>query len=398
MKEVKALTRFLALLFLIVGVVVWSATGVIQADEEEGAAVLTALNIGKADCLLLQWADQAFLIDTGYEQNYPALETMLAQYGVTHLNGVFITHCHKDHLGGLLPLLKSKTGIDALYAPAYYADVKGPHPVSLAAAARGMGVTFLKAGDAIPAGEDAAFTVLGPITLNEDNENNNSLVMRFACPQGSILLAGDMKEDEEFDLLAAGVFEKTDVLKVGHHGDNKASTLKMLRIVQPKVSLILTSSQEENDTPARGVLTRLTAAGSKIYVSQDAHDALRVTLKNGVPAVEDVSWEGVPARAEGIKMSINVKNDLLTIQNSGDSPLSLKGCALYSSQGGDLFYLPEGEIAPGGEYTVGSRSTDGACDAVWNVKRVWSKKKRDVALLADAWGRTLACTDNGIWE
>lgn len=396
------LTRILAVFLILAGIVSWSLPAVTQADAQEpaGALRLVALNIGKADCLLLLWEDHAYLIDAGYEQTYPALETMLSQYGVTHLDGVFLTHCHKDHFGGMAALAQSKITIGSWYASEIYYDVKpGQHPAALAAASRGMTVTYLTAGDQIPAGSGGAFQVLGPVAVSEDNENNNSLVLRFSCPAGSVLLAGDMKEDEEYDLLRAGAFEKTDVLKVGHHGDSKASTLNMLRAVQPRVSLILTSTQEEADTPARGTLNRLAAVGSQVFVSQDARDAWQVTLENGGVTVEDVAWQGVPARAEGISLHMDVDNDLLTIENQGTSPLSLKGCRLYSSRGDDLLTLPEdGVIAPGGRYTVGSRATQGSVDCLWNIKRVWHQKKLDTAILYDAFGRPLACTDNGFSE
>ncbi|MBR1585089.1 MAG: MBL fold metallo-hydrolase [Clostridia bacterium] len=393
------MSRILALFMLLAGLASFTSPGASRADESDGAVRLAALNIGKADCLLLLWEDQAYLIDAGYEQTSPALLTMLNQFGVTHLNGVFLTHCHKDHYGGLMALAGSSISIDAWYAAEIYYDVKpNQHPAVLAAAAKGTPVTWLKAGDALPAGAHGQFDVLGPTTVNDDNENNNSLVLRFSCPQGSILLTGDMKEDEEYDLLKAGVFSPTDVLKVGHHGDNKASTLQMLRAVQPKVSLILTSSEEERDTPARSTLSRLAAVGSQVYVSQDAHDGWLVTLRGGVPTVTDIQWDGVPARADGIRLSIDVKNDLLTIYNEGSAPLSLAGCTLYSSKGDELLSLPADEIAPGGQYTVGSRTTDGPCDARWNEKRVWHQKKLDLALLYDAFGRPLACTDNGLPE
>lgn len=398
----KVLTRILAFFLLLAGIVSWSLPGVPQADlqEDAGTLRLIALNIGKADCLLLMWEDQAYLIDAGYEQNYPAVETLLNQYGVTHLNGVFLTHCHKDHFGGLMALAQSKIAVDFWYAPEIYYDVKpGQHPAALAAASRGMPVTYLKAGDEIAAGDAGSFRVLGPVTVNEENENNNSLVLRFSCPAGSILLAGDMKDDEEYDLLRAGAFEKTDVLKVGHHGDSKATTLNMLRAVQPKVSLILTSTQEEIDTPARGVLSRLAAAGSQVYVSQDAHDAWQVTLRDGKITVDDVIWQNVPARSEGVSLRMDVNNDLLTILNSSSVLLSLEGCVLYSSRGDDLLTLPsDAAVAPGGQYTVGSRATRGDSDCLWNIKRVWHQKKLDIAILYDAFGRPLACTDNGFPE
>ncbi len=98
-----------------------------------------------------------------------------------------------------------------------------------------------------------------------------------------------MKEDEEYELLQAGAFSSCDVLKVGHHGDNKATGKKMLKIVQPDVAVILTDSREEPDTPASSTLKRLDNVDCVSYISQDFSDALLITLKKGQkPTVTDV--------------------------------------------------------------------------------------------------------------
>lgn len=391
----KKLLPVFALLLALSGILLWRApTPAVSASQD--AVQLIALNIGKADCMLLLWEDQAFLIDAGYEQNYPAIKIMLEQFQVARLNGVILTHCHEDHFGGLIPLAKSDVVIDQWYAAEISYDVKpGKHPGALAAASRGASMQYLKAGDVIPVGEQGALTVLGPLTVNEENENNNSLVLRFSCPQGSILLAGDMKDDEENDLLRARLFSPTDVLKAGHHGDNKASTLNMLRAVQPKATLILTSTQEENDTPARSTLSRLAAAGSQVYVSQDFQDAILLTLKNGTPEVTDIAWQGVPPRAKDITLRIDGNDDILIIQNKSKEPLSLKDGYVYSTRGNELIQLPDVTVQSGQAFVIGSRSTRGACDHTWNIKRVWHQKKLDMAILYDAYGRPLACTDNG---
>lgn len=397
----KKATRILALFLLAAGITACCLSGGMPANTEEknGALRLVALNIGKADGLLLLWEDRAYLIDAGYPQNAPAVLTMLAQYGVTRLDGVFLTHCHQDHYGGLQALAASSVEIGAWYAAKiYYDTAEKQHPAAMAAAARAMGVTWLQAGDEVAVGENAAFRVLGPTTVNEANENNNSLVLRFACPAGSILFAGDMKDDEEYDLLRAGAFEKTDVLKVGHHGDNKASTLNMLRAVQPRLSLISTSTREEYDTPARSALSRLAAVGSQVIVTQDAHDAYEITLTDGTPAVKDVIWRDVPLRAENVSLSLDAKDDRLTIRNGGTEPLSLAGCTVYSTQGNESLALKDFTVSPGGQCVIGTQSTKSAYDIKWSVKRAWHKKKRDVAILYDAYGRPLACTDNGYSE
>ncbi len=369
------------------------------SENVDASVRLLCLNIGKADCMLLLYGDEAYLIDTGYAQTYSALETALSQYGITHLNGVFLTHCHKDHGGGLMPLARSDIQIDAWYAASIYYDVKeGEHPAMLAAAARGEKVTWLDAGDVIPVASDASFTVLGPLSADEENENNNSLVMRFSSPQGSILFAGDMKEEEEYELLAANAFSACEILKAGHHGDNNATTKDLLRAVRPQAAVIFTSTDEEPDTPAASTLRRMENAGCTVYVSQEWHDALLLTLKDGQVRAEDVLWDGVPLLQKSISLSIDVENDTLTITNNGGEALCLNGCVLYSSKGDDALALPDAVIQPGQAYVIGSRSTSGAMDCKWDMKRVWHQKKLDIAILYDAYGRPLARTNNGFSE
>lgn len=392
----KKIFRLLALLVFVAGMVNPLVSVSSRADE---GVRLVCLNIGKADCMLLLSENQAYLIDTGYEHTYAALQTMLAQYGVSRLNGVILTHCHEDHEGGLMPLAQSDLPVDAWYAARIYYDVKEEkHPAKKAAAIRGMSVQWLDAGDQIPVGQQGKLTVLGPRSVNSENENNNSLVLRFSSPHGSVLLAGDMKEEEEMELLRAGVLAPCDLLKVGHHGDNKATTMDFLRAIQPKAAVILTSTLEETDTPARSTLNRLSSVGCQTYVSQDMQDAVMMTLQDGKIGVYDVSWGDVPGKLQHIHLAIDMKQDLLTIQNAGDQAVLMAGYSVYSSKGNDVLALPDISLQAGECFTIGSRKTEIQHDWQWDKKRIWHEKDRDVAILYDAYGRIVAGTDNGISE
>lgn len=373
----------------------FSVSPIAHAQQPEQAQLI-CLNIGKADCMLLLYGEEAWLIDTGYDYTYPALETMLSQYGISHLNGVILTHCHDDHEGGMAQLAASDIGVENWYASRMYYDVKeAKHPARLAAAQRGKQVQWLEAGMILPIGADAALTILGPLQVNTENENNNSLVMRFSSPHGSILLAGDMKEEEESDLIKAGVLEKSDVLKVGHHGDNKTASQNFLRIVRPTLGIILTSTFEEKDTPSTAALARLKNAGCSVIVSQDVHDAIQITLKHGVITADDISWSHVPAAPEGLILSLNTKEDMAIIKNQGNLAVNLLGMQLYSSKGKDSIFLPEYILQPGESYRIGTRATKADYDLKWDKKQIWHESKRDMGLLIDPYGRILSRTDNG---
>ena len=318
------------------------------AGETAGAELL-CLNVGKADCLLLRVQGKAFLIDTGYAYNYGLLTTALARFGVERLEAVFLTHPHNDHEGGLSLLAASDMPVGAWYAPALYFDVKPQkHALVVAAALRGAEVTWLN--------------------------------------------AGDMKLAEEYTLLKSGVVPQCAVLKAGHHGDGGASGDSFVRAVMPKLAVISTSTAEEPDTPDAAVLARFDRYGVRTIVTQDTADGVLVTLRGGEISAQDIAFD----KPEAAKATLvyDEAGATVTLHNTGAAPLSLAGCMLYAVRGNNAFLLPEGTLAPGGQYAVGARETAGA-DATWDIKRLLNKSKWDEMVLYDAFGREIARTDNG---
>ena len=268
-----------ALLALMMLLTVTSCAAPDAADSVEDTLTLVAFNVGKADALLLTSGEITYLIDTGTEDSWADLSRALATLGVTHLTGVIVTHMDKDHYGGAEQLAESDIAIDGWYASwAWEKDKWKKHPLVKAAAIRGEEITLLYPGDTL---SDGLLTVIGPIQEREESENDNSLVIVAAGGGGKMLLTGDMKYDEENDLLAAGVIPSCEVLKVGHHGRDDATSAALVAAVQPKVAVISTNSVVLPESPAKKVLNVLANAGAQIVQTQQAEIGVRVRISGG---------------------------------------------------------------------------------------------------------------------
>ena len=387
--------RFIAILLVLLCAVCCGCA----ATEEEGGVRLTALNVGKGDCLLLTVDGQSYLIDAGYDYTAGRMLEALRQYGVDWLGGVFLTHCDKDHAGGLMALANSGVRVDAWYAAAIYYDVKdGQHPAELAAAARGDTVRFLNAGDTLTLGESATLRVLGPLTVNTENENNNSLVFSVETGDGTLLFTGDMKLEEEYALLEAGLIPQAELLKVPFHGDNTASSAAFVEAVSPAAAVISTSTAEEPDTPASSVLKRYGKLGADVYVTQDYRYGLELTLQKGRVRAKALAWD-LPDHSKTVRAEITPEEDLLTLYNTGSSDISLAGWTVFSTKGEECVTLPEDAALPaGGSWSLGTRATKTEADGTADIKRLWHKSKYDEARVYDAAGNPVAVTDNGRGE
>lgn len=363
----------------------WQAS---QAQSDPQAAVtLLALNVGKADCLILAAQGRYYMVDTGTVQAAGRVRAALEALEISHLNGIFITHGDKDHLGGLAPLLAGGVTCDKLYASPMTSEKK--HPLA------DYQVTWLAAGDRVPLSDTIYFQVLGPL-YRAAEENNNSLVMAFHSPHGNILLPGDMLAEEEAALLNAGAFPACQVLKVAYHGGDKSTSQALLDAVNPQVAVISTNTREREETPGPQVTARLRQGGVAMLVTQEAQGAVRVTLPG--PQGDYVAFANIPEDILPLRLeSLDTADELISLSNPTGETVSLKGWYLYSHRGDECFFFPpEARIPGAGFLAVGTQSTQGAADFVWPEKNVIHNKKDDILTLYDPWGRAVSHLGNGL--
>lgn len=360
-------------------------------EKVDKPLTLFAVNVGKGDALLLNSGAETYLIDAGLQENWGDLSRALKVLQVTRLTGVILTHTDKDHAGGLLPLATSSIEVENWYASAHYADIKkeSKHPAVEAAALRGETVTFLRAGDELPLGA-GRLTVVGPISASEV-ENCNSLVLVAEASGGKMLLAGDMEFPEEKELIAAGAIPRCDVIKIGNHGENDATSEALIRAVQPRVAVISTSTAAEPDTPSTRVLAQLYAARVALYQTQDAQSGVLVTIDQGEVTANLMDYNDFPAVNKSVVIAdVDNEDDCIILRNDGKAPADVSGWYIVSEKGNQIFVLPEGTaIAPGGELTISSQSSKAKGDLTWPDKKVWHKSKEDAALLYDVYGRLI---------
>lgn len=354
-----------------------------------------AVSAGKADAILLGGDGWAALVDAGYARSRGKILAAMRQMGVTRLDAVFLTHTDRDHAEGLQWLAESEIEVGAWYASAMFMGVKEKkHPAVQAARARNQEVVWLRAGDSVPL-ENAVFSVLAPSEPASDKDNNNSLVMMLESADGRVLLAGDMELPEEEILLGSGADLSCDVLKTANHGDDDANSEAFLRAAAPEIAVFSTSSAEKPGTPNPATVAALESLGAQVCVTESCTGGVLTRLSGGETGVE---WVNLPEPEPGVRIErVEPGADRITLANDGAADADLSGWMLVSEKGNEWFVLPEGTtIAAGGRLILGTNSTDGAFDLLWDDKKVVHKSKTDLFTLYDANGMTVDAMDNGL--
>ena len=366
-------------------------------EENEGAQVAVEtnstvhdvsvlfINAGKADSILVQVEDKAYLIDTGEKESVPAIYRALENRDVHTLEGVFLTHKHSDHIGGLAGV-SQRYKIGTVYsAEISQNEESGENKIDTLVQSLDLSQTKLAAGDKVEITDGVAFEVLGPITYNAKDDNDNSLVLRLTVNGKTFLFTGDMQFAEEKTLLTEGVELKADVLKVGNHGNPDATSGEFAKAVSPELTIISTDTSVDTDSANERVQNLFSE--SQIYITQDFKVGIDVTVdKTGAIKVSDSSMQ--EAKADVSIIDVSKKQQTITLKNNG-SDIDLTGFFIYSTRGAEVFNFPEGSILKAGQ-SITISCTENAGDYFWNEQKVWSNKKEDTAILYDKYGNKLA--------
>lgn len=221
------------------------------------------IDVGQADCALLECGNSFALIDGGNAADGPQVVEYLESQGVQRLNLVVGTHPHEDHIGGLADVLAAYPADNVWSGPIPYTN-STVYAFLNAAKAQSKEVVKPQPGQTFRLG-GALITVLGPVRTDYEDVNDLSLVLMVEFGQTRFLFTGDMERVAELDLIDSGADLKADVLKVGHHGSYSSTSYLFLREVMPTYGVISVGAANEYGHPHEEPLSRLKDADVIIY-------------------------------------------------------------------------------------------------------------------------------------
>ncbi|GAB4404506.1 MAG: DNA internalization-related competence protein ComEC/Rec2 [Anaerolineales bacterium] len=245
----------------IVAALVWAA----GLQMPDGRLHVHFVNVGEGDAVLIRTPrGSAVLIDGGSD---PA--RLLSEVGrrlpfwQRSLALVFLTHPHADHAGGLVGVLER-------YNVGAFVDArpgKTPEYKACIAAAQARDIPHIQAvpGQRFVVDGDVVLEVLYPSPSTPcRSENECSLVIRLTMGRASFLFTGDLEDEGQVLLMNERDVPQALVLKVPHHGGEKALYPPFLAAVAPRLAVIEGGPRAAAD-PHPATLQRLQAAGVTVW-------------------------------------------------------------------------------------------------------------------------------------
>ena len=321
MKLFIKLTALLALLCLLCGCTLpgKEPEATLPAPMGNGLTV-HYINVGQADCALLECEGEYILIDGGNVEDSSLVVSYLQKQGVEELKAVICSHAHEDHVGGL-PGVLAVYPTEAVYAPTHTYSSNCFDDFLYYTDQQGLSVTIPEVGDTISFGGATAY-VLGPVKQYAD-PNNTSIILKIAYGATSFLFTGDMETSAETDLLDSGADVKADVLKVGHHGSDTSTGYRFLYEVNPTYAVISVGTGNSYGHPNEVTLSRLEDADCTIYRTDKLGSV--IAFSDGINI--NFSWAKGSAAPE-----TGDSSGTLYIGNTKSKKLHIEGCASLPSE------------------------------------------------------------------
>lgn len=249
-------------------------------DEMTHKAVITALKVGKADCIVVQTPSSVTMIDTGTEKSVKTIEQFLNEQGITRIDRLIISHYDKDHVGGADRILLDYD-VKEVYATSYIAKESDDINEYLRALAqKGLTPTEVRKNTRLTL-DGVTWECFPPQQENykKDVSNNSSLVVRMTCGKVSALFTGDAMKARIDELLSTGGLQ-SDIIKMPHHGGYTKNLDDLLTLVNPQYAILTDSASDpaDNDTTAllkqMGIKTYSTRQGNVTFVTDGAQIAV----------------------------------------------------------------------------------------------------------------------------
>jgi len=233
------------------------------------------LDVGQGDSTLLVLPGGInILVDTGSPAAGPMLVENIRSLGIDRIDHLILTHPHDDHIGGIFNILH------AMEVRNFYDNSLNNHESNLfhdylqLVRKDQSGYHVIHAGNIMDFGA-VKIEVLNPILPSTGLINEDSIVLRVSYGDINILMSSDVRNIGEKRILQSGSELKSNILKVGHHGDSNASTSSFLEKIDPEIAIVSVGTENIYSKPHKDALLRIKASGSTV-LRTDLHGHITV--------------------------------------------------------------------------------------------------------------------------
>ncbi|MBU4275001.1 MBL fold metallo-hydrolase [Patescibacteria group bacterium] len=246
-------------------------------DLSEGQYLkVVFFDVGQGDAIFIETpTDKQILIDGGLGSTVlEKLGKEMPSYDRT-LDLIILTHPEKDHMSGLLEVLKRYKIRNILWTGIVRDTVEWQEWVDLIQK-EGAEIKIAKAGDKIILQRENPLIFIDILSPEEglegkefENSNDTSIVFSLIAGYKSFLFTGDIGNLIEKELPSKQI--DVDVLKVAHHGSKYSTSEDFLEKTSPTAAVI-TVGDNNYGHPTPEVLQRLGNFGITIFNTKENGD------------------------------------------------------------------------------------------------------------------------------
>ena len=264
----------------------------VLADGPYRDAEMVFVDVGQGDCAHLKADGADLLFDSGGSAFRDVGKDTLMPYflgnGVADIDVAVISHLHTDHYAGLCTL-KDYVPVHSLMLSAAYrsladriAEETGVDKDHMMFVERGDRFRYHGVELEVLAPEHRSEEEFARLALDEEEENNCSLVVRTVYRGRSFLITGDISSELERHLKDdIPEWLPCDVLKTPHHGSRYSSCIEFLETADPQICVIQVGARNVYGHPAEEVLERMNSIGCRIFRT-DRQGAVMMDLDEGI--------------------------------------------------------------------------------------------------------------------
>ncbi|MDO8639684.1 MAG: ComEC/Rec2 family competence protein [bacterium] len=236
-------------------------------------------DVGQGDAVFIETPEkQQILIDGGPDSTVlEKLGKEMPSWDKT-IDLVILTHPEKDHMQGLLDVLKRYKIKNILWTGVVRDTAEFQEWEKLLKEKEikeGTKITIAKAGQIICLAscsesyeKQMRLDVLFPFddlsSQTFKDSNDTSIILHLVYKNNTFLFTGDATRSVEKKLLERGISINSDVLKVGHHGSKTSSSDNFVAAVSPAIAVIPVGKDNQYGHPHKEVLDTLKKYGISI--------------------------------------------------------------------------------------------------------------------------------------